>query len=306
MNPTSAGDPVIAIDVGGTSTKGELVDGDGLVLARVRRQTPKGDEALTVVAEVGDTLLAQATGLHTDVAGAGVVAPGLVDAARGIATYSSNIGWRDLAMTAPLSERWSVPVRLANDVAAAAVAEMRQGAGRGETHVAFVVVGTGIAAALVADGRLVTGAHGEVAEIGHLPVRAANPCACGADGCLETVASASSIARAYAARSGVAVAGAADVVARLDSDPVAREVWQEAIDALADAISLLALVANPALVVIGGGLGLAGHDLVAPLTAAVRARTRVVEPPRITVAELGDRGGVVGAALLAREPWATS
>ncbi|WP_248583151.1 ROK family protein [Nocardioides sp. InS609-2] len=306
MNPTHAGDLVIAIDVGGTSIKGELVDADGLVLTRVRQPTPKGDKTLGAIAEVGDALLTHVAGLDADVVGSGVVVPGLVDAAQGIATYSSNIGWRDLVMAAPLSERWGTPVRLANDVASAAVAEMRQGAGRGETYVGFVVIGTGIAAALVVDGRLVTGAHGEVTEIGHVPVRPGNPCACGADGCLETVASASSIARLYAARSGVAVTGAADVVARLDSDPVAREVWQEAIEALADAISLLALVANPALVVIGGGLGVAGDDLVAPLTAAVRARTRVVEPPHITVAELGDRGGVVGAALLAREPWATS
>ena len=301
-----AGDLVVAVDVGGTSIKGELVDRDGLVHTSVRRPTPKGDEALTAIAEVGDVLLAHARDLGGRVVAAGVVVPGLVDPAHGIASYSANIGWRDLAVTAPLADRWGLPVRLANDVASAAVAEMRQGAGLGKTHVAFIVIGTGIAAALIVDGRLVTGAHGEVTELGHVPVRRGTPCACGADGCLETVASASSIARGYAARSGLTVSGAAEVAARLDTDPVARAVWQEAVEALAEAISLLALVANPALVVIGGGLGAAGDDLVAPLTAAVRRGTRLVEPPPITVAALGDRGGVVGAALLARDAWATS
>lgn len=293
----------LAIDVGGTSIKGELVDPGGRVVAEDRVATPPGDAALDAIGLLGHRLLAKANG---PVRGAGVVVPGLVDPAGGVAAYSANIGWRDLRLVDPLRHRWDLPVRLGHDVASAAVAEIRYGAGRGESHVCFIVIGTGIAAALVSGGRLVTGRHGVIAEIGHLRVRPGHPCACGGDGCLEAVASASAIAADYRERTGSAVAGAADVVARLGDDPVAREVWQEAIEALADGLAALTLVVAPELVVVGGGLGVAGTELVEPLQRELKRRSRVVTPPRVTMAELGARGGVVGAGLLVFEPWTTS
>ena len=299
----STGDLALAIDVGGTSIKAELVDRAGTVLAAERADTPHGGGALPAVQLLGERLLTSAPG---PVLGAGVVVPGLVDPARGVAAYSANIGWRDLPVVEPLSRAWSLPVRLGHDVASAAVAEIRYGAGRGESDVCFIVIGTGIAAALVSGGRLVTGRHGEIAEIGHLPVRPGHRCACGGDGCLEAVASAAAIAADYRNRTGSAVAGAADVVARLGDDPVAREVWQEAVEALADALASLALVVAPELVVVGGGLGVAGTELVQPLERELKQRTRVVAAPRVTMAELGARGGVVGAGLLVFEPWTTS
>ncbi len=296
-------DTAVAIDVGGTTIKGELVDRAGRVLATARRPTPGSDGALVAIGELGDELLGQAG--TRGVAGVGVVVPGLVDPRAGVATYSANIGWRDLQLTEPLAARWRTSVRLGHDVAAAAAAETRHGAGRGESHVAFVVIGTGIAAAVVSGGRLVSGPRGEIAELGHVPVRTAPRCACGGDGCLEAVASASAIAERYSELSGETTHGAADVVARLHSDPVAREVWQDAIEALADGIAVLSLLASPEVVVVGGGLAVAGPDLIDPLGHAVKQRTRVVAPARVAAAQLGDRGGVVGAALLAFDEWTT-
>lgn len=292
----------LAIDVGGTTIKGELVDRSGTVLATERAATPHADEAVAAIAGVGDRLLARASG---PVVGAGVVVPGLVDPARGVATYSANIGWRDLPIVERLVERWDLPVRLGHDVASAAVAEATYGAGRGESDVCFVVIGTGVAAVVVAGGRLVTGHRGEIAEIGHLRVRPGTRCACGGDGCLEAVASASAIAARYEERTGTAVTGAEDVASRLAGDPVAREVWQQAIEALADGLATLALVVAPGVVVVGGGLAAAGSDLVEPLDRELKQRTRVVAPARVTVAGLGARGGVVGAGLLAFAPWVT-
>jgi glucokinase len=184
------------------------------------------------------------------------------------------------------------------------VAEHRLGAGAGTDDLAFVPVGTGIAASIVSGGRLLTGHRGETAEIGHLSVRPGVPCACGRDGCLEAVASAAAIARHYTARSGNEVTGARDVAERLDSDAVAREVWQDAVEALADALGVLALVVGPALAVIGGGLSRAGDALLDPLRVAVLERATVVHPVAVAASVLGDRGGVVGAALLARDGWA--
>jgi glucokinase len=104
----------------------------------------------------------------------------------------------------------------------------------------------------------VTGHRGETAEIGHLAVRTGVRCACGRDGCLEAIASAAAIARRYTGLSGSDVTGTHDVAARLSTDAVARQVWQDAVEALAG----------------------------------------------VTASALGDRGGVIGAALLARDGWA--
>jgi glucokinase len=292
----------LAVDVGGTTIKAELVDRAGRVLASEQRPTPRGDLAREAVAEVGNTLLAQRP--DASVVGGGVVVPGLVNRDAGIATYSANIGWRDLELVRSLGAQWRLPVRIANDVASGGVAEHRLGAGVGTADLAFVPIGTGIAASIVSGGHLVTGARGETAEIGHLDVRSGVRCACGRDGCLEAVASAAAIARRYTDLSGNHVTGAQEVAARLSSDADARQVWQDAVEALADAFGVLSLVVGPALVVIGGGLSRAGEQLLDPLRVALRERATIVQPADVTASALGDRGGVIGAALLARDGWA--
>jgi glucokinase len=292
----------LAVDVGGTTIKGELVDHAGTVVAAEQCPTPWGSQAVQAVAEVGRTLLARRS--DAPVVGAGVVVPGLVDREAGIATYSANIGWRDLELVRALGAEWRVPVRIANDVAAGGVAEHRLGAGVGTQDLAFVAIGTGIAASIVSGGHLVTGHRGETAEIGHLTVRPGVRCTCGGDGCLEAVASASAIARRYTDLSGSDVTGAHDVAERLGTDAVARQVWQDAVEALADALGTVSLILSPARVVIGGGLSRAGAELLAPLRVALRQRVTIVHPADVTTSILGDRGGVIGAALLARDGWA--
>jgi glucokinase len=166
--------------------------------------------------------------------------------------------------------------------------------------VAFVPIGTGIAAALVLDGRPYAGG-GWAGEIGHIDVGSGLPCPCGATGCLETIASAAAIARRYTERSSRAVGGALDVAGRLGSgDPDARVVWDEAVDALAFVLAVTAAVAAPELIVIGGGLSGAGDVLLAPLRREVAARvTPPQRQPQLVRATLGDQAGLLGAALLA-------
>src|ERR1700759_2270650 len=129
----------LAVDVGGTTIKAELVHGAGAVVAAEQRPTPQGHRARDAVAEVGHKLLAQHLG--SSVVGAGVVVPGLVDREAGIATYSANIGWRDLELVGSLGAEWQLPVRIANDVASGGVAEHRLGAGVGTDDLAFLPIG---------------------------------------------------------------------------------------------------------------------------------------------------------------------
>jgi glucokinase len=155
---------------------------------------------------------------------------------------------------------------MVHDVTAAGTAEWRCGAGRGVDDLAVVVIGTGIAATLVTGGTVVRGGSGQAGELGHVVVRPGGPpCACGQRGCLEAISSARAIADAYAARSGRSVDGAIDVFTRLGRDPVADEIWQEAGDALADALLMVRALLAPSRIVVGGGLAGAGEALLAPV-----------------------------------------
>lgn len=291
---------VAAIDVGGTAIKGALVTDALGIVRESRRPTPRAqgpDAVVEAIAEVAAELL---HGEPRPIA-VGVVVPGIVEESTGIARYSANLGWRDLPLAALIGARTGLPVALGHDVRAGALAEWRLGAGRGATGLLFLPLGFGIAGAIVADGRMITGS-GYAGEVGHLQLDpAGDRCGCGQLGCLETIASAASVGRRYAARAGLpAPVGAREVAERVrGGDPVARAVWDEAVAALAGAITTVNAITAPDVVVIGGGLSLAGELLLDPLRAAVHARRTFLPLPRILSAELGDRAGSLGAAMLA-------
>jgi len=164
----------------------------------------------------------------------------------------------------------------------------------------LVVIGTGIAAVAFVDGKALEGVTGQAGELGHVVVRPDGPlCGCGASGCLEAIASAGAITRRYHERSGVPVEGAEEVVAALGTDPVAAEVWDEAVSALADGLLTVCLLLAPGAIVLGGGLANAGEVLTGPLRERLRERARVTAVPPLLTARLGSRAGEVGAALLA-------
>ncbi|MFN8623700.1 MAG: ROK family protein [Chloroflexota bacterium] len=297
---------VAAVDVGGTSMKGALVDGRSRIVHEARRVTPREDgpdAVIDAIAGLLGELVADAAARGTRAVAAGVVVPGIVDEAAGWTRFSANLGWRELPLAAMLAERAGVPVALGHDVRAGGLAELRLGAGTGVRGMLFLPLGYGIAGAIVADGRPVS-AGGFAGELGHLCVEPDGAvCGCGARGCLETVASGSAIGRRYAVRAGVAAASArevADLVAA--GDPLAIAVWDEAVAALASVIATAATILAPERVVIGGGVSLAGDRLFVPLRAAVPPRmTPFLRVPDIVPARLGDRAGCLGAAIMAQE-----
>ncbi|MFC9507596.1 ROK family protein [Streptomyces sp. NPDC057002] len=296
---------VIALDVGGTGMKAALAGPGGEVLHRARRATGRDQGPDAVVAGILDfaaELRAHgARHFGTPAAAAGVVVPGIVDEAQGVAVYSANLGWRDVPLRDALAERLGVPVALGHDVRTGALAEGRVGAGRGADRFLFVALGTGIAGGIGVEGRVESGAHGFAGEIGHIVVRPGGaPCPCGQRGCLERFASAAAVSEAWAAASGDPDADAADCAKAVESgDPRAQEVWQDAIDALADGLVTALTLLDPRTLIIGGGLAEAGETLFAPLREAVRDRVTFQKQPSIVPAALGDAAGCLGAGLLA-------
>ncbi|OKJ99458.1 ROK family transcriptional regulator [Streptomyces sp. CB03234] len=304
---------VIALDVGGTGMKAALVGADGALLYEARRATgrERGPDAVV------ESILGFAAELHahgrerygTAAVAAGVAVPGIVDPDRGLAVYAANLGWRDVPLRALLGERLGgLPVALGHDVRTGGLAEGRVGAGKGADRFLFVPLGTGIAGAIGIGGAIEAGAHGYAGEIGHIVVRPGGPaCGCGQRGCLETLASAAAVSRAWAAASGDPEADAADCAKAVESgDERAVRVWRDAVDALADGLVTALTLLDPRTLIIGGGLAEAGETLFTPLRAAVEERVTFQKLPAIVPAALGDTAGCLGAGLLAWDLLASS
>ncbi|WUH92999.1 ROK family protein [Streptomyces sp. NBC_00433] len=297
---------VIALDVGGTGMKAALVAADGTLLHEDRRPTGRErgpDAVVTAILDFAADLRAHGIREHGEAAAAaGVAVPGIVDDVNGIAAYAANLGWKDVPLRALLSERLDgIPVALGHDVRTGGLAEGRIGAGRGTDRFLFLALGTGIAGAIGVEGRIEAGAHGCAGELGHVVVRPGGPeCGCGQHGCMEVLASAAAVSRAWAAAGGGPAADAADCARAVEAgDPRAIEVWRDALDALAAGLVTGITLLDPRVLIIGGGLAEAGDTLFGPLRAAVEARTTFQKLPLIVPAALGDTAGCLGAGLLA-------
>ncbi len=298
---------VLAFDVGGTDIKSALVLPSGEVLGLRRTSTPKSrvsPELAVIEALVG--LKDEYSRVHPSISpqAIGLSVPGIVDEAAGVGVFSANLGWIDAPVLELARSAFELPVALSHDVRAAALAESRHGAAVGYDDVAFVVIGTGLSAAFILDGRLFRG-HGLVGEVGHIQIEPnGDECSCGARGCLETIASAAAIAARYERRSGADLGdgGARAVVERMTAgDPVARAIWSEATEGLATGLAQIVSLLAPELIVFGGGLAGAGDDLIAPVSLALDRNLTFQKRPRIVQAQLGGEAGLLGAAIGAQD-----
>jgi len=297
---------VACVDVGGTLLKFGVLDGTELhARSRMPTAAPGPDRAERIAAQAA-TAVREHVAAHGPVGAVGIVVPGVVDTHSGIATWSENLGWRGADFVSLLEDSTGLPVAFGHDVRAGALAEATLGAAAGQRDVVFVAVGTGIAAGMVFDGVLYERPRA-VGEIGHIPVGGHDRCVCGLVGCLETVSSAAAVARRYNARRSTGSTSAASVTAAevaglvAAGDPLAGEIWTEAIEGLAVAASWLAAALAPDMIVIGGGLAQSGALLLDPLRAAVADRLTFHHQPAIVASRFGEWAGCVGAGLLARE-----
>lgn len=297
------GPAVLAVDVGGTQLKAAVLDGAGRLGGVIRRPTPRSaaDPGDAIVVGVA-ALLAELQRPDQPIGAIGLTIPGVVDEAAGIGHWSANLGWRDFGFRDALAARTGLPVAVAHDVRAAGTAEARLGAAREVTDAAIVVVGTGIAAALRIGGHSYSG-NGSAGELGHLVIDPSGPrCACGKHGCVEALAAAPAIVRAYQELGGGLVTGAAEVLARAqDGDQRAAQVWGAATWALGAGLGALSALVAPELIVLGGGLAEAGDALLDPVRAALSNYCAGLNVPRLVRAELGHNAGTWGAAILARD-----
>lgn len=290
--------PVIGIDIGGTKTAAALVDRAGRVLERREAPTParSGPEAvLDAAARLAADLLDAAGGP------VGVGTAGTVDPATGTIRYATDSlpGWTGTPVAYALAARLGRPVRVTNDVNAAALGECWAGAGRDHAHVLLVAVGTGLGGAIVRDGRVEAGARGAAGEVGHLPAPGAERlrCGCGRHGHLEAIASGSGLAAAYAIETGTEVTGRTVADRAAAGDAVARRVVDRAGAVLGAALAGLVTLLDPDAVLVSGG---AAGALLPAASAAYAAEVPAgwADVP-LRPAALGADAVLVGAARLA-------
>ena len=311
----------VGVDVGGTKLAAGLVDAEGTVTLRARRDTPARDAVAIapLIAELASDLCAQAGVAGTVPIGVG--AAGVIDRA-GVVRYSPNIDWAPgYPLRDDIVRHAATTVVVDNDANAAAWGEYRAGAGRAAAaNMVLLTVGTGVGGGLVLGNRLVRGGHGLGAEFGHVIVLEGGPrCPCGNRGCLEALASGTAIARmareqrqagqvpdgsALADRPLEELTGKVVTRAAEGGDAVAADLLDRAGFWLGVGIATLVNALDPEMVVVGGGAMEAGERLLEPARAAFADRLigRAHRPlPPVSKATLADDAGLVGAALLVLE-----
>jgi len=311
---------VLAVDVGGTTIAAGAVTTDGEVLLEERVPTFRdgSGRAVACLMTTLETVRDGAERLGHPIVGIGAGVPGPVDTVAGRVCepvpHVPELAGRALA--AELSERFSLPTWIDNDVNALALGEWRFGAGRGARSLVVLATGTGLGAGIILDGRLVRGAAGFGGELGHTPVKFDGPpCWCGGRGCLALYASGRGIAEAAQAR----VAGHADaallraaggdpmaitapLVFRLagESDPAAVAVVEEACQAMGAMIGTVINGLNPDVVVITGGVAASLAPLETRILKAAGeyAFPRALATTRVTIVPSDKRTTMRGAAAL--------
>ncbi len=287
--------PVFAgIDIGGTSIKWMIVDEAGAILTQGNEPTNR-EAVATQVGRIGARLASDYPGL----VGFGLICPGLVDEESGTVVYAANLELRGVQLARAVEDATGVPAALMHDGRAAGLAEGLLGAGRGASSFLMMPIGTGISVALMLGDNLWSGATFSAGEVGHAPVfPGGESCRCGSRGCLEVYASAKGIARRYEQATGEDI-GAKAVEAGIGTDPVATEVWDTAVRALALSLTHMTLTVDVERIIIGGGLSHAGENLLAPLREEFASMLTFRDAPEIVRASLGGAGGRWGAAILA-------
>lgn len=293
---------VVAVDVGGTkiacgAVRYDAADAAPCVLLKrsVPTQAAEGGQAVLarIVTLVGE-VLGDAAAQGLQVAGIGVGTAGRVDVATGAIAYANDImpGWTGQPVKARLQEAYGLPVAVLGDVQSHALGEARWGAARGAQTCVVLAPGTGLGGSVVAQGRIVLGAHGFAGEVG----ATMNPLDA-ADGTLESVASGSGIEARYLALTGQAASGAEISQRAQAGEAAACEVITNAGRALGLALADLVSVFDPEVAVLSGSVTKAGALWRDALDEAFAQRTIGVQAGlAIAYAALADDAPLIGAA----------
>jgi len=293
----------VGLDVGGTKIDAVAVDASGDIRGRLRRATGWGDDAVVESIASAVTALAEESGFAlADVGSVGIGIPGLVDVDAGRVDHAVNLGVQSLDLATRAEQTLGVPFRVENDVKAAALGAAALSGVAGS--MAYLNLGTGVAAGIVIDGRIWRGARGTAGEVGHLSVDPRGRlCGCGQRGCVETFCGGGALAKAWGRPGALPIR---DIFDAADAgDPQAVGLRDDLFHGAAAAVRVLVLSADVETVVIGGGLTALGDRLESGIRAALHAGAEASPfmrslrlDERIELLPAGSPAAAFGAALV--------
>jgi len=293
----------VGLDVGGTKTEVVAVDTEGVVAGRVRMATGWGPDAVTRTIVDGVRALGVEAGIDLGaVRSVGVGIPGQIEPGTARVVHAVNLGVEELDLAAAVGPQLGVPVRVENDVKAAALGAYALHGGTGT--MAYLNLGTGIAAGIVADGELWRGTRGAAGEVGHISVDPNGPiCRCGQRGCIEALAGGGVIAERWGLSGALPVR---DVFDAADAgDTRALELRRDLARGVAAAVRVLVLTVDADVVVLGGGITALGNRLLGDVVSELRASAEASAfmrslrlEDRVELLPAGSPAAALGAALI--------
>ena len=297
---------VVGIDLGGSKIALGLVSPRDEILARRRIDTDSDAGLQSVVERIAVEVAALRAVLTPDksLGAVGVGAPGPLNHVTGeLLTLVNLPGISNSPFRRVLSERLSLPVALDHDAKVAALGEFHFGAARERDSMIYIVIGTGVGAAIIYQGALLYGESNSAGESGHMTVDPnGRLCHCGSRGCLEAYTGGPALSRQYAAKTGDIISGDEIAARARAGDELALQVFHEAGRALGIAIASLAMTLNIETFVIGGSVAKAGELLLGPAREALLSYAFRAVSARVNVvaSRLGEDAPILGAAHMAR------
>lgn len=301
------------VDIGGTTVKIGLFTTEGELLEKWEIKTRTENHGEAILPDVAESLQNKMQEKNirkseVDGIGIGIPAPVMED---GVVQKTANLGWGHKEVTREMKELTGLPVAAGNDANMAALGEMWLGAGKGQKNMIMVTLGTGVGGGIIVNGKPLAGSHGAGGEIGHFCVNEeeTETCGCGNTGCLEQYASATGISRLARRRlerddspsslRGSEISAKAVFDALKEGDAVAKEIVEEFGSYLGHALAAIAVITDPSMIVIGGGVSKAGEILLEYVEKYFHEKAFFAnQDTRFVLAQLGNDAGICGAAKL--------
>jgi len=305
----------VGMDIGGTKTEVLVVDQAMQQQSRFKQPTDTRSpyDLVDAITKTVDQALSEANGHREDIIGVGIAVPGLVDRCLGEVRLAVNLNLKSFPLGPVLSAKFNAPTYLENDVRLAALGAyqiIRQE--QSIKHLAYLGIGTGIAAGIIINGRIYRGSNGMAGEIGHVVFKAHGPlCACGIHGCLEALASGTAIARLASEQMSLNDTGkpltAEDVYeAAGQGHLIASRIIDQISPYIARAIQLLTMTYDVDKVILGGGVTRAGSAFLTPILrdlSLLRAQSELADmmlsDDKVMLLPATYNAGAWGAILLA-------
>lgn len=312
----------IGIDIGGTGIKAGVVNENGEIICKNLIPTEAAADYAVIVksmAELVNTVIAEAGISIEEVASVGMGCPGSIDDKNGVVIYSNNINFKNAPLCAELKKYIDKPIYINNDANCAALGEFFSLGDDSVSDFVAITLGTGVGGGVVVGKKLYTGFNGAAGELGHIVIsKDGEQCTCGRKGCWEAYSSATALIRdteraakanpdsllaTMIEENGGIANGKIPWDAMQSGDSVGKEVIDNYVENLSEGIANIANIFQPAVIAIGGGVSKQGDNLINPLKKALEGKIYgggFMKTAEIVTAKLGNDAGIIGAAFLGK------